>query len=155
MEWDRSESKQQSACPLSGNMIRKLADLAIRQTAFAYAPYSGFTVGAALLACDGQIFTGCNVENAAYGPSNCAERTAVFKAVSEGVRNFRAIAIAGGKDGQITGECPPCGVCRQVLMEFCDPENFWIITVGPAHTGHIYTLGQLLPKGFGPANLEG
>ena len=97
----------------------QLISLAKEAMLHAYAPYSGFTVGAALLCRDGSVYTGCNIENAAFGPTNCAERTAVFKAVSEGKREFAAIAICGGKGGSITGLCPPCGVCRQVLREFC------------------------------------
>lgn len=87
----------------------------------AYAPYSGFKVGAALLAKNGSVYQGCNIENAAYTPSNCAERTAFFKAVSEGVKEFEAICIVGGKDGVLSGFTAPCGVCRQVMTEFCDP----------------------------------
>ena len=141
--------------PLDAGIMEELAETAVKQMAFSYAPYSGFKVGAALLAADGRIFTGCNVENAALSPGCCAERTAVCKAVSEGARRFRAIAIAGGKDGKVTKACPPCGVCRQVLMEFCDPDRFRIITVGPEGRRSVYTLGQLLPEGFGPADLEG
>ena len=106
-----------------GELIQK----AIEQLDYAYAPYSEFKVGAALLSSKGQIFTGCNIENFAYGPSNCAERTAIFKAVSEGVRDFKAIAIVGGKHGVIRDYCAPCGVCRQVMAEFCQPEEFQII----------------------------
>ena len=95
---------------------------------FAYAPYSHFKVGASLLTEDGEVYTGCNIENAAYGPSNCAERTAFFKAISEGKREFLAIAIVGGMEGsEATQYCPPCGVCRQVMAEFCNPEQFLII----------------------------
>ncbi|MCI7322335.1 MAG: cytidine deaminase [Lachnospiraceae bacterium] len=121
----------------------------------AYAPYSHFQVGAALLAADGQVFQGCNIENAAYTPSNCAERTAFFNAVSEGVRDFTAIAIVGGKEGQ--GElscCPPCGVCRQVMMEFCRPDSFRIILAKSKTEYKSYTLDELLPMGFGPENLQ-
>ena len=88
----------------------------------AYAPYSGFRVGAALLTKSGKVFLGCNIENASFSPTICAERTAVAKAVSEGEREFAALAVVGGKDGMITGICPPCGVCRQVLSEFCEPD---------------------------------
>ena len=114
---------------------------------FAYAPYSGFQVGAALLAKDGKVYTGCNIENAAYGPTNCAERTAVFKAVSEGCREFTAIAVCGGKDGVITGAFPPCGVCRQVLREFCG-EDFAVYVVTGEDSFTAYTLAQLLPHSF-------
>ena len=114
---------------------------------FAYAPYSGYKVGAALLGKDGRVFTGCNIENAAYGPTNCAERTAVFKAVSEGCREFSAIAVCGGKDGVITGAFPPCGVCRQVLREFCDAD-FLVYIAGVEDKFETYTLSQLLPHSF-------
>ena len=119
----------------------------------AYAPYSGFMVGAALLCKDGTVYTGCNIENAAYTPTNCAERTAFFKAVSEGVKEFDAICIVGGKGGVVTEYAPPCGVCRQVMMEFCDPETFQIILAVDAKHYDIYTLKEMLPKGFGPSNL--
>ncbi len=133
--------------------IEALIGTAIRQLEFSYAPYSRFKVGAALLAENGAVYTGCNIENAAYGPSNCAERTAFFKAVSEGVRGFRAICVVGGTDGEITGFTPPCGVCRQVMMEFCDPETFEIIlAAGPEI--RVYRLKELLPLGFGPENLN-
>ena len=113
----------------------------------AYAPYSGFQVGAALLGRSGRVYTGCNVENAAYGPSNCAERTAVFKAVSEGERQFAAIAIVGGPGGAIQDFCPPCGVCRQVLREFC-ADDFSIHLANGAGEIRTFTLAQLLPESF-------
>ena len=97
--------------------IEKLVDTAIRQLDFSYSPYSGFKVGAALLTKDGEIYTGCNIENASYTPTNCAERTAFFKAVSEGIREFQAICIEGGQNGVLTGYAAPCGVCRQVMMD--------------------------------------
>lgn len=120
--------------------------------AYAYAPYSHFTVGAALLTKTGRIYTGCNVENAAFGPSLCAERCAIAKAVSEGERKFLKIAIVGGKDGRIQESCPPCGVCRQVMREFCDPEDFEVLC--PDGNGRIrrYTLKELLPESFGPGS---
>ena len=93
---------------------------------FSYAPYSHFHVGAALLTKDGKIYTGCNIENAAYGPSNCAERTAFFKAVSEGILKFDAIMVVRGPNAKIKDYGPPCGVCRQVMMEFCNPDEFKI-----------------------------
>ena len=133
--------------------IGSLIETAIAQLRFAYTPYSHFKVGAALLASDGTVYSGCNIENAAYGPSNCAERTAFFKAVSEGVRDFRAICIVGGMDGKITDYTAPCGVCRQVMMEFCDPEIFEIILAVSPEEYQVWKLGQLLPMGFGPANL--
>ncbi len=113
----------------------------------AYAPYSGFFVGAALLAADGQVFTGCNIENASFTPTVCAERTAVFKAVSAGVRDFQMLAVVGGKGGNITGICPPCGVCRQVLAEFCPPDLPILLAEPPDRFRRI-TLGELLPYSF-------
>ena len=134
-------------------MVEKLIDTAIEQLKFSYTPYSNFKVGAALLAKNGEIFTGCNIENASYTPTNCAERTAFFKAVSEGVREFRAICIVGGKDGKLTEYTAPCGVCRQVMMEFCDPKTFQIILAVDKERYEIYTLEELMPRGFGPLNL--
>ena len=126
----------------------KLVELAKAAMQKAYAPYSGYWVGAALLTAEGKVYTGCNIENAAFGPTNCAERTAFFKAVSEGERQFSAIAVVGGKDGKITGFFPPCGVCRQVMQEFCDPD--FLIHMGGIN-GDIRTvmLEELLPFGFG------
>ena len=118
----------------------------------AYAPYSHFQVGAALLGVSGRVYLGCNVENAAYGPSNCAERTAVFKAVSEGERDFAAIAIVGGPGGVPQGPCPPCGVCRQVLREFCR-DDFPIYLQGRDGAVETFTLSQLLPESFSGAQL--
>ena len=126
----------------------KLVVLAKEAMLRAYAPYSGFKVGAALLCADGSIYQGCNIENAAYGPTNCAERTAIFKAVYDGHREFTAIAVCGGKDGSITSVCPPCGVCRQVMREFCG-DDFLIYLVGAEDTVETYTLSQLLPCSFG------
>ncbi len=134
-------------------MVEKLIDTAIEQLKFSYTPYSNFKVGAALLAKNGEIYTGCNIENASYTPTNCAERTAFFKAVSEGVRDFQAICIVGGKDGNLTGYTAPCGVCRQVMMEFCDPKTFQIILAVDKEQYTIYTLEELMPLGFGPLNL--
>ena len=133
--------------------IKKLAQESIAAKEFAYTPYSHFRVGAALLTKDGGIYRGCNIENAAYTPTNCAERTAFFKAVSEGVKEFDAICIVGGKGGVVTEYAPPCGVCRQVMMEFCEPETFQIILAVDAEHYDIYTLKEMLPKGFGPSNL--
>lgn len=113
----------------------------------AYAPYSGFFVGAALLTKTGKVYTGCNIENAAFGPTNCAERTAFFKAVSEGERDFAAIAVVGGRGGTITGLCAPCGVCRQVMQEFCGSD--FMIYMGKDNDGYeAATLKDLLPYGF-------
>lgn len=134
-------------------MVEKLIDTAIEQLQFSYTPYSNFKVGAALLTKSGKIYTGCNIENASYTPTNCAERTAFFKAVSEGVRDFQAICIVGGKDGQLTEYTAPCGVCRQVMMEFCDPKTFQIILAVDKEQYTIYTLEELMPLGFGPLNL--
>ena len=134
-------------------MVEKLIDTAIEQLKFSYTPYSTFKVGAALLTKSGKIYTGCNIENASYTPTNCAERTAFFKAVSEGVRDFQAICIVGGKDGKLTGYTAPCGVCRQVMMEFCNPKTFQIILAVDKERYEIYTLEELMPLGFGPLNL--
>ena len=126
---------------------------AIEARKMAYTPYSHFKVGAALLTADGKIYRGCNIENAAYPATNCAERTAIFKAVSEGERDFTAIALCGGLNGVVKDYCAPCGVCRQVMREFCKPD-FKIILVKSEEEWKIYTLSQLLPEGFGPENLE-
>jgi len=134
--------------------VKELIEQAIQAMEYAYTPYSGFRVGAALLAENGKIYQGCNIENAAYTPSNCAERTAFFKAVGEGTRKFEAICIVGGKDGILTEYTAPCGVCRQVMMEFCDPETFQIILAKDPNNYQIYTLKEMLPMGFGPGNLE-
>lgn len=128
-------------------LIEKLIKKAIEMLNFSYVPYSNFHVGAALLTSEGEIYTGCNIENAAYGPSNCAERTAIFKAVSEGKKDFEAIAIVGGKNGKIEDFCPPCGVCRQVLAEFCK-KDFKIILAKSTDEYKIMTLEQLLPESF-------
>ena len=133
--------------------IKLLVEEALKARKFSYSPYSRFQVGAALLAKDGQIFTGCNIESASYTPSNCAERTAFFKAVSEGERHFAAICIVGGKDAKLADYTSPCGVCRQVMMEFCEPEQFKIILAISREEYRIYTLKELLPEGFGPARL--
>lgn len=139
--------------PLETSLVEEMISLAVQQLSFSYTPYSGFKVGAALLAEDGTLYTGCNIENAAYTPTNCAERTAFFKAVSEGVRSFRAICVVGGKDGVLTEYAAPCGVCRQVMMEFCDPDAFQIILATGTDHYDIFTLRELLPQGFGPGNL--
>lgn len=116
-----------------------------------YSPYSHFCVGAALLCKNGKVYTGCNIENAAYTPTNCAERTAIFKAVSEGEREFEAIAIIGGKQGEDGVFCAPCGVCRQVIAEFCDKD--FKIVLGTADSVNVYTLAELLPLSFTKDNL--
>ena len=112
-----------------------------------YSPYSGYTVGAALLCADGSVYTGCNIENAAFSPTVCAERTAFFKAVSDGHRDFTAMAVCGGKNGNIQNVFPPCGVCRQVMREFCK-DDFTLYLVGANDTYETCTLGELLPKSF-------
>ena len=122
-----------------------------------YAPYSNFNVGAALLGTNGVIYEGCNIENAAFTPTNCGERTAFFKAVSEGQTEFSAIAIVGSINGTSQDEieyCAPCGVCRQVMMEFCDPDNFEVVLADGKGTFKVLKLKELLPYGFGPANLQ-
>lgn len=134
---------------------KELIALAYEARERAYAPYSNFRVGAALLAASGKVYLGCNIENASYGPSNCAERTAFFKAVSEGERAFEAIAVVGGAGEQRTGEmCAPCGVCRQVMMEFCDPGSFRILLEDGGAGVQSFLLKDLLPYGFGPDNLK-
>ena len=135
-------------------LIEEMIDLAIGQLNYSYTPYSGFKVGAALLTKEGKIYKGCNIENAAYTPSNCAERTAFFKAVSEGRRDFTAIAVCGGPDGVIKDYCAPCGVCRQVMREFCNLSAFRILVAKSAEDYREYTLEQLLPDSFGPNDLE-
>ena len=135
-------------------MIDKLIDTAIEQLKYSYSPYSNFKVGAALLGKNGRIYAGCNIENAGYTATNCAERTAFFKAVSEGVREFQAICVVGGKEGILTEYTAPCGVCRQVMMEFCDPDTFQIILAVDKEHYQVYTLKELLPLGFGPSNLD-
>ena len=131
----------------------KLMELAVEAMGHAYAPYSGFKVGAALLCVDGSVYQGCNIENAAYGPTNCAERTAIFKAVYDGHRNFSAIAVCGGMDGAIGSVCTPCGVCRQVMREFCG-DDFLIHMAGPDGVVQTCTLKELLPRSFSPNSLR-
>lgn len=133
--------------------VKELIRQAIGAMDHAYTPYSNFRVGAALLGSNGKIYQGCNIENAAYTPCNCAERTAFFKAVSEGTKEFEAICIVGGKDGILTEFTAPCGVCRQVMMEFCDPCKFQIILATDEEHYQIFTLKEMLPMGFGPGNL--
>lgn len=123
-----------------------------------YSPYSNYMVGAALLTKNGRVYRGCNIENTSYSPTNCAERTAFFKAVSEGEREFAAIAIVGGPRGAKKEELPyayPCGVCRQVMMEFCSPAEFRVLTAKSETEYLACTLNELLPHGFGPADLGG
>ncbi|MBE5833502.1 MAG: cytidine deaminase [Butyrivibrio sp.] len=132
---------------------KELATKALKMRSMSYTPYSHFCVGAALLTKDGKIFTGCNAENASYSPGICAERNAIYKAVSEGYREFTAIAIAGGKEGfEPTDYCPPCGVCRQVIREFGKPDMKILLVKTPDDYKE-YTLEELLPESFGPENL--
>ena len=126
-----------------------LIQKAVEAMGRAYAPYSGYKVGAALLCADGTVYEGCNIENASYTPTVCAERTAFFKAISEGKRDFAAIAICGGKDGVIQGLFPPCGVCRQVMREFCG-DDFAIYMIGKDGAYETATLAELLPNSFKP-----
>jgi len=125
----------------------KLIALAKEAMTHAYAPYSGYWVGAALLCADGTVYQGCNIENASFTPTVCAERSAVFKAVYDGHRDFTAIAVCGGKNGVITGAFPPCGVCRQVLREFCR-DDFTVYLAGADGRYTALTLAELLPYSF-------
>ncbi len=133
----------------------ELIKMALEARKIAYAPYSKFTVGAALLGKNGIVYKGCNIENASYPVTNCAERTAFFTAVSEGQKEFEAIAIVGGKEGERKLDyCAPCGMCRQVMMEFCDYEDFEIIIAKNENDYKVFTLKELFPEGFGPEDLE-
>lgn len=132
---------------------RTLIRQAIKKLPCAYAPYSHFHVSAALLCGDGTVYTGNNVENASYSATSCAERNAFFKAVNDGKREFRAIAICGGKDGIIADYCAPCGVCRQVMREFCSPSGFTVLLAKSGEEYKEFTLEELLPWSFGPENL--
>ena len=131
---------------------KDLCALALKARDSAYSPYSGVRVGAALLTRSGKIYTGCNIENAAFSPTVCAERVALFKAISEGEKEFSAIAVAGGKNDDPDGVFPPCGVCRQVMSEFCD-KDFKILLVKNRNEYIPTTLGELLPYGFGKENI--
>ncbi len=124
-----------------------LIQKALEMLDFSYVPYSHFHVGAALLSESGKVYGGCNIENSSYSPTNCAERTAFFKAVSEGVKDFDAIAVVGGHDGIVKDFCPPCGVCRQVMREFCS-KDFKIILAKTTKEYKVYTLEELLPESF-------
>ncbi len=132
---------------------QELIRLALEARKASYSPYSKYKVGAALLTKSGKVYQGCNIENAAYTPTNCAERTAFFKAVSEGETSFEAIAVAGGYDDVPVDYAWPCGVCRQVMMEFCNPQSFRIITAKSETEYKEATLEEMLPYGFGPSNL--
>ncbi len=130
----------------------ELMKRAVEARKMAYAPYSGFRVGAALLGKSGKVYAGCNVENAGYSPTNCAERTALFKAVSEGEQAFEAIAIVGGRYETIADFCAPCGVCRQALAEFCDGD--FRVLLGTPENIRVYPFKELLPFAFGKADLH-
>ena len=148
----------ETALWLASERYVELAQRALEMRESSYCPYSGFAVGAALLTEEGRVYTGCNIENAAYSVTVCAERTALFKAVSEGERRFSAIAVAGGKaGGPAGGLCTPCGVCRQALREFCGPDFALVCPItdekGTLSELRIYTLDELLPDSFGPDDL--
>lgn len=136
-------------------MIKEDIRLALENIKFSSAPYSNFNVSAVLSAKNGKKYTGVNIESASFTPTICAERVAIFKAVSEGVKEFSRIVIVGGLDGIVKELTPPCGVCRQVMMDYCDPKTFEIVIAVDEDNYAIYTLEELLPKGFGPKDLEG
>lgn len=133
--------------------VEELIQSAIAARGKAYSPYSEYQVGAALLTADLRIYTGCNIENAAYSSGICAERTAIYKAVSEGKRRFLAIAVVGGKKGEAGQYAFPCGVCRQVMREFVNPDDFLVIVAKNTADYKNYSLSQLLPESFGPEQL--
>lgn len=133
---------------------KELIKRALKAREYSYSPYSGYQVGAALLSAEGKVYTGCNIENAAYSPTNCAERTAFFKAVSEGEKQFDKIAVVGSPKGEVTQFAFPCGVCRQVMMEFCNPERFQVIVAKSPGEYRTFYLKELLHEGFGPGNLS-
>ncbi len=135
---------------MNNNELVKLAFSAMQM---AYAPYSGYKVGAALLSKSGKVYSGCNIESASYSPTNCAERTAFFKAISEGDREFSKIAVVGGKDGVVNTLFMPCGVCRQVMAEFCD-DDFEIIVAESTDNFKVFKLPELLPFGFSKSNID-
>ena len=138
---------------LTKELEQKLMSTAIEYRKRSYSPYSGYQVGAALLSADGEIFGGCNIESASFSPTNCAERTALFKAVSEGKNDFIAIAVVGGKAGENLEFCTPCGVCRQALVEFCDPKTFVVYLGTSTEEYKGYLLEELLPYSFTPKNV--
>lgn len=139
---------------MKSDHIQELIRLAYEAQSRSYSPYSQFATGAALEADDGRVFLGCNVENAAYTPTNCAERTAFFKAISEGARTFLRIAIVGNRLQQPGDYCAPCGVCRQVMAEFCDQKHFEVILARSDQDYKIFRLEELLPESFGPSDLR-
>lgn len=134
--------------------IAELIQSAMNARKKSYSPYSGFAVGAALLTRELRIYTGCNIENAAYSPGICAERNAIYKAVSEGARNFLAIAVVGGSTGETDTFAFPCGVCRQVMREFVNPSEFIVVVAKNPEDYQAYTLEELLPQSFGPDHLK-
>ncbi len=131
---------------------QELMELAVDARKHSYAPYSHFHVGAALVGKSGKVYLGCNVENAGYSPTNCAERTALFKAVSEGEWEFTAIAVVGGAGETLNEFCAPCGVCRQALAEFCEKD--FRIVLGTPEKFSVHTLEELLPYSFGKGDLK-
>lgn len=131
----------------NNDIYKKLIEEAIKMLDFSYVPYSTFHVGAALLTSEDEIYTGCNIENSSFGATNCAERTAIFKAVSEGKKSFKAIAIVGGPNGKIKDFCPPCGICRQVMTEFCS-KDFPVILAKSPEEYIVKTLDELLSMSF-------
>lgn len=136
------------------NRYEKLIELALEARKMSYAPYSRFMVGAALLGKSGTVYKGANIENASYSATNCAERTAFYRACMDGEQSFQAIAIIGGAESASEFEyCAPCGICRQVMREFCDPESFEVIVAKSIKDYKVYTLEELLPMSFGPENL--
>lgn len=139
---------------LDESTIQTLISKAFDMLDFAYVPYSRYTVGAALLAKNGKIYTGCNIENVSFGPTNCAERTALFKAVSEGVKDFTAIAVVGGPQKKVNDYCSPCGVCRQALREFCGGDFIFILAKSKTEY-RLMTMDQILPESFKPDNQVG
>ncbi len=155
IEDENTENNEILLSLLKGVPVRDLIRQATEARKGAYCPYSGYAVGAALLTRDGKTVTGCNIENASYGVSNCAERTAFFKAVSEGHSRFKAIAVIGSPEGKLIDQFAfPCGVCRQVMREFCSPDEFVIIVAKSETDYKVYLLRELLPEGFGPENLN-
>ena len=137
------------------NRYEELIEMALEARKLAYAPYSKFKVGAALLGKNGVVYKGCNVENASYPATNCAERTAFFNAVIDGQKDFEAIALVGGAERAIELDfCAPCGICRQVMREFCNPDTFEIIVAKNKNEYKVFTLAELLPESFGPENLH-
>ncbi len=133
--------------------VENAIQVAIDTLQHSYAPYSKFKVAAALVAADGTLYKGVNVENASYPATNCAERTAFFQAIAEGKREFDYIIIVGGINGQLSSYCSPCGICRQVMREFCNPKTFRVIIAKSPTDYKEYTLEELLPLSFGPEDL--